>query len=100
EYPGYPLSRCRSARTIHLRPDFDYNSQLRVEYMHLVPTSCRDLRSREARVMKPDIHPTYQKAVVHCACGNSFETRSTVSDIHVEICSTCHPFFTGKQKLV
>jgi large subunit ribosomal protein L31 len=50
--------------------------------------------------MKPDIHPTYQKAVVHCACGNSFETRSTVPDIHVEICSTCHPFFTGKQKLV
>jgi large subunit ribosomal protein L31 len=50
--------------------------------------------------MKPDIHPTYQKAVVHCACGNSFETRSTVADIHVEICSTCHPFFTGKQKLI
>lgn len=50
--------------------------------------------------MKPDIHPTYQKSVVHCACGNSFETRSTVPDIHVEICSTCHPFFTGKQKLV
>ena len=50
--------------------------------------------------MKPDIHPKYQKATVHCACGNSFETRSTVSDIHVEICSTCHPFFTGKQKLV
>ena len=50
--------------------------------------------------MKPDIHPNYQKATVHCACGNSFETRSTVSDIHVEICSTCHPFFTGKQKLV
>jgi len=50
--------------------------------------------------MKPDIHPTYQKAVVHCACGNSFETRSTLADIHVEICSTCHPFFTGKQKLI
>jgi large subunit ribosomal protein L31 len=50
--------------------------------------------------MKPDIHPTYQTATVHCACGNSFETRSTVTDIHVEICSTCHPFFTGKQKLV
>ena len=50
--------------------------------------------------MKPDIHPNYQTATVHCACGNTFETRSTVSDIHVEICSTCHPFFTGKQKLV
>lgn len=50
--------------------------------------------------MKPDIHPTYQTATVRCACGNSFETRSTVSDISVEICSACHPFFTGKQKLV
>ncbi len=50
--------------------------------------------------MKPDIHPTYQMARVHCACGNTFETRSTVPDIHVEICSACHPFYTGKQKLV
>ncbi len=50
--------------------------------------------------MKPDIHPTYQTATVHCACGNTFETRSTVRDIHVEICSACHPFYTGKQKLV
>lgn len=50
--------------------------------------------------MKPDIHPTYRQAVVTCACGNSFETRSTVPDISVEICSACHPFFTGKQKLI
>lgn len=50
--------------------------------------------------MKPDIHPVYQKAVVNCACGNSFETRSTVPGISVEICSACHPFFTGKQKLI
>jgi len=50
--------------------------------------------------MKKDIHPTYQKAVVTCACGNKFETRSTVPEIHVELCSACHPFFTGKQKLV
>lgn len=50
--------------------------------------------------MKPDIHPTYQTATVHCACGNTFETRSTARDIHVEICSACHPFYTGKQKLV
>jgi large subunit ribosomal protein L31 len=50
--------------------------------------------------MKADIHPTYQQATVHCACGNGWETRSTISDIHVEICSACHPFFTGKQKLV
>lgn len=50
--------------------------------------------------MKQGIHPDYQVATVHCACGNTFQTRSTVKDIHVEICSVCHPYFTGKQKLV
>jgi large subunit ribosomal protein L31 len=51
-------------------------------------------------VMKQGIHPEYKATRVHCACGNSFVTRSTTDDIHVEICSVCHPFFTGKQKLV
>ncbi|MGH7457937.1 MAG: 50S ribosomal protein L31 [Longimicrobiaceae bacterium] len=50
--------------------------------------------------MKPGIHPKYETVSVQCACGNSFETRSTISHIHVEICSACHPFYTGKQKLV
>lgn len=50
--------------------------------------------------MKKDIHPEYHKAIVHCACGNEFETGSTKKEIRVEICSNCHPFFTGKQKLV
>lgn len=50
--------------------------------------------------MKKDIHPAYGTAVVKCACGNSFETRSTKKEIHVEVCSKCHGFFTGKQKLV
>ncbi len=50
--------------------------------------------------MKPEIHPQYQTALVHCACGQQWETRSTLSEIRVEICSSCHPFFTGKQKLV
>jgi large subunit ribosomal protein L31 len=50
--------------------------------------------------MKKDIHPEYQEAVVICACGNTFKTRSTKQEIRVEICSQCHPFFTGKQKLV
>ncbi|HWV56774.1 MAG TPA: 50S ribosomal protein L31, partial [Longimicrobiales bacterium] len=50
--------------------------------------------------MKQGIHPQYGEAVVRCACGNTFKTRSTVSNIHVEICSVCHPFFTGRQKLV
>jgi len=50
--------------------------------------------------MKDGIHPRYEKASIVCACGNVIETRSTVPAIHVEICSACHPFFTGKQKLV
>ncbi len=50
--------------------------------------------------MKKGIHPEYKTAIVTCACGNTFTTRSTLESIHVEICSVCHPFFTGKQKLV
>ncbi|HFE63739.1 MAG TPA: 50S ribosomal protein L31 [Caldithrix sp.] len=50
--------------------------------------------------MKKGIHPEYKMAKVTCACGNTFVTRSTVGDLTVEICSACHPFFTGKQKLV
>jgi large subunit ribosomal protein L31 len=50
--------------------------------------------------MKKDIHPKYKKTKITCICGNVIETSSTKEDIHVEICSQCHPFFTGKQKLV
>ncbi|MGO9197325.1 MAG: 50S ribosomal protein L31 [Acidimicrobiales bacterium] len=50
--------------------------------------------------MKADLHPNYETATVHCSCGNSFETRSTKADLHVELCNECHPFYTGKQKLV
>ena len=50
--------------------------------------------------MKAGIHPEYHEVTVHCACGNTFETRSTLAKITVDICSSCHPFFTGKQKFV
>jgi len=50
--------------------------------------------------MKPDIHPEYQEVEVRCACGNTFMTRSTKSELRLEICSVCHPFYTGKQKYV
>ena len=50
--------------------------------------------------MKKELHPNYQYASVKCACGNEFETRSTVGDMRIDICSACHPFFTGKQKLI
>ena len=50
--------------------------------------------------MKPDIHPLYATAHVKCGCGNEFQTRSTRAEIHLDICSECHPFYTGKQKLI
>ncbi|RMF83081.1 MAG: 50S ribosomal protein L31 [Planctomycetota bacterium] len=50
--------------------------------------------------MKPGIHPKYDVAKVQCACGNQFETRATAKELKVDICSACHPFYTGKQKFV
>jgi large subunit ribosomal protein L31 len=50
--------------------------------------------------MKTDIHPSYIESSVRCSCGNTFTTRSTKPEIHLELCNECHPFFTGKQKLV
>ena len=50
--------------------------------------------------MKPDIHPVYPQCSITCACGATYETRSTRGSYHIEICSACHPFFTGKQKLI
>lgn len=51
--------------------------------------------------MKPDIHPEYSEITVTCSCGNSFKTKSTVGhDLNLDVCSACHPFFTGKQKML
>ncbi len=50
--------------------------------------------------MKTDFHPNYVAAHVQCTCGNEFTTRSTTGDIHIEVCSNCHPFYTGRQKLI
>ena len=50
--------------------------------------------------MKPGIHPKYQEVEARCACGNTFKTRSTKPELHLEICNNCHPFFTGRQKLI
>lgn len=76
----------------------------------MVPTTVRQARPprdrsrcvgrRPGETMKAGIHPEYQKALITCACGRVTETRSTVGELHVEICSHCHPFFTGRQKLV
>ncbi len=50
--------------------------------------------------MKEGIHPKYEEVEVRCACGNTFKTRSTKPELHLEICAACHPFFTGRQKLI
>ena len=51
--------------------------------------------------MKADTHPNYQEIKVTCSCGNEFQTRSTLKDeLHIEVCSSCHPFYTGKQKIL
>jgi large subunit ribosomal protein L31 len=50
--------------------------------------------------VKANLHPIYRKVTAVCACGNQFETRSTLDNIHVEVCAHCHPYFTGKQRLV
>lgn len=52
--------------------------------------------------MKPDIHPKYEEVTVNCSCGNSFKTRSTLGkpEMHIEVCSACHPFYTGQQKIM
>jgi large subunit ribosomal protein L31 len=50
--------------------------------------------------VKEGIHPKYEEVEVRCACGNTFKTRSTNPELHLEICSACHPFFTGRQKLI
>jgi large subunit ribosomal protein L31 len=56
--------------------------------------------TRRSRTMKQGIHPDYKLSAVHCACGEAYETRSTKPSIRLDICSVCHPFFTGKQKLI
>lgn len=50
--------------------------------------------------MKANLHPVYHKITAVCACGNQFETRSTKTNVHVEICAKCHPYFTGKQRMI
>jgi large subunit ribosomal protein L31 len=61
--------------------------------------SCTD-QDKKGKSLKTGIHPDYVLATVRCSCGNTFRTKSTKSDLKVEICSKCHPFYTGKQKLV
>jgi len=60
----------------------------------------RGITQLRENTVKANLHPMYHKVEVQCACGNRFETRSTSASVHVEICAKCHPYFTGKQRLV
>ena len=80
-YTKSPLKRMRR-RLIPLRLSYDSTAE------------------KEVKIVKEGIHPKYQKVTVTCVCGNTFVTGSTKKELRVEICSKCHPYFTGKQKLV
>lgn len=66
----------------------------------VAPRRAELYKEKAVTLMKEGIHPDYKPTTIKCACGNVIETRSTKQDIKVEICSKCHPFFTGKQKLI
>jgi large subunit ribosomal protein L31 len=71
-----------------------------IQFYYPAPDSLAICPSRLGDIVKEKIHPSYVECHVSCACGASWTTRSTKKEIHIEICSSCHPFFTGKQKLV
>ena len=71
---------------------------VRPSSLHLV--YCCFARSAKEFAVKPDIHPKYFDVDARCACGATWKTRSTKPELHLEICSNCHPFFTGRQKLI
>ena len=87
---------------LSLTPKIEYITQLNDSRSDTVevdmPTTLAPLPTRFP--VKADIHPEYATATVKCACGNTFQTRSTQAEIHTDVCSQCHPFFTGKQRLV
>lgn len=89
-----PLPRRGDSVMIHV------SLTARVHSVRGVGRRCSTNASPKVEHMKADIHPTYQTATVHCACGNTFQTRTTKGDISVDVCSNCHPYYTGKQKLM
>ena len=65
------------------------------------PGQLSEYQQVENTIMKPEIHPSYQEIKVVCSCGNEFTTKSTLTDeLHIDVCSSCHPFYTGQQKIV
>ena len=75
-------------------------SYLRMGWAHVSSMAPLVINQKEVKRMKQGIHPKYVDCTITCACGEVIHTRSTKPEIHVEVCSKCHPFYTGKQKLV
>ena len=69
-----------------------------MKYIGFIPIFISNLTKKEVKKMREGIHPTYYQAKVTCNCGNEFVTGSTKEEIHVEVCSKCHPFYTGQQR--
>jgi large subunit ribosomal protein L31 len=86
DFSGQPEFRSQPVVILCLRSLLSYNSWLFDLYSEVL--------------VKSGIHPEYATATVRCACGNTWQTRSTVGELHLDICSACHPFYTGKQKLI
>ncbi len=108
--PPAPQALQRRIDANYLPPPGRYRSDCYTESLPIPPESGQGASSvplargpgsgaRETNV-KSGIHPNYQEVEVHCACGAVWKTRSTRKDLHLEICSNCHPFFTGRQKLI
>ena len=77
------------------------DSQAGLYKSHLQESLIRVVTRIKVRIMKADIHPKYEEITASCSCGNVIQTRSTLcKDIHLEVCSECHPFYTGKQKIL
>ncbi len=94
---GEPLGEGNSTETLTEAPEATRIPRLRPDHA-VLPRRASGRKRKE--VMKESIHPDYKPAKVVCACGAVIETRSTRGDFHIEICSSCHPFFTGKQKIL
>jgi large subunit ribosomal protein L31 len=83
-----------------LSPDLSGRERLGMLYFPFSQVTPIGVYPKDEVDMKEGIHPKYHKVTVTCACGNKFETHSTKQEIRLELCSSCHPFFTGKQKLI
>jgi large subunit ribosomal protein L31 len=95
-------TKAESLTVLHLVPQVGLRQNHSLVPVHAKAFTWRPGAHDEETTMKPDIHPAYVETVVTCTCGNTFTTRSTAPNgvIHADVCSACHPFYTGKQKIL